>query len=129
MTRYGLNIGIAFQISDDSLDFTADQSRFGKAIGADLKEGKHTLPLIAMLERASRGERDDVQSLLRRGALDAEEIGDIRRLIVKHGGIDYAMERAHAYAQAAKRALCPFHDSEDKETLTLIADFVVGRDC
>ncbi|HYR39678.1 MAG TPA: polyprenyl synthetase family protein, partial [Methylomirabilota bacterium] len=52
LTRYGLDIGIAFQLSDDSLDFVADQGRLGKAIGADLKEGKRTLPLIATLERA-----------------------------------------------------------------------------
>ncbi len=57
LTRYGLEIGIAFQISDDSLDFVADQGRLGKVVGADLKEGKRTLPLIATLERAARALR------------------------------------------------------------------------
>src|SRR5262249_8075644 len=54
LTRYGLDVGVAFQISDDSLDFVADQDRLGKAIGADLREGKRTLPLIAALTRARR---------------------------------------------------------------------------
>ena len=54
LTRYGLDVGVAFQISDDSLDFVADQGRLGKAVGADLREGKRTLPLIAMLKRATR---------------------------------------------------------------------------
>jgi octaprenyl-diphosphate synthase len=129
LTRYGLDIGIAFQISDDSLDFVADQARLGKAIGADLKEGKRTLPLITTLERASAPERERIQALLKSHMLDPDQIEEIRTLVVKHRGIEYALERAHGYAQAAKEALRPFKDSEDKETLALIADFVVDRDC
>ncbi len=129
LTRYGLDIGIAFQISDDSLDFVADQARLGKAIGADLKEGKRTLPLITTLERASAPERERIQALLKSHTLDPDQIEEIRTLVVKHRGIEYALERAHEYAQAAKEALRPFKDSEDKETLALIADFVVDRDC
>ena len=129
LTRYGLYIGIAFQISDDSLDFVADQARLGKAIGADLKEGKRTLPLITTLGRASASERERIQALLKSHTLDPDQIEEIRSLVVKHRGIEYALERAHEYAQAAKEALHPFKDSEDKETLALIADFVVDRDC
>src|SRR5713101_6246233 len=69
LTRYGLDIGVAFQISDDSLDFVANQDRFGKAIGADLREGKRTLPLIAMLERVPTVEAARITSLLKRPAL------------------------------------------------------------
>ena len=127
-TRYGLDIGIAFQISDDSLDFVADQARLGKAVGADLKEGKRTLPLIATFERAGPADRDRIQALLRQPALSPDEIEEIRRLVVKHAGVEYALERAHQYAQSAKDALRPFPDSEDKETLVLVADFVVDRD-
>jgi octaprenyl-diphosphate synthase len=128
LTRYGLDIGIAFQISDDSLDFVADQARLGKAIGADLKEGKRTLPLLTTLERAVPRERERIQTLLKSHALDPDEIEEIRRLVVKYEGIDYALERAHGYARTAKDALRAFEDSEDKETLVLIADFVVDRD-
>jgi octaprenyl-diphosphate synthase len=129
LTRYGLDIGVAFQMSDDSLDFVADQARLGKAIGADLKEGKRTLPLIITLDRAAPHERERVQMLLKSHALCPDEIEEIRRLVVKYEGVDYALERAHAYAEAAKGALGAFEDSEDKETLALIADFVVDRDC
>ncbi len=128
LTRFGLDIGIAFQISDDSLDFVADQARLGKAVGADLKEGKRTLPLIATLDRAAPAERDRVQFLLRSRALAPQEIEEIRRLVVKYQGVEYALERAHGYAQSAKESLSPFADCEDKETLALVADFVVDRD-
>ena len=128
LTRYGLNIGIAFQISDDSLDFVADQDHLGKAVGADLREGKRTLPLIAMLERATPTEAARIQSLLKRPALDAEEIDEIRRCVVDHAGVEYALARAHQHAQAAKGDLAAFPPSEEREILALIADFVVDRD-
>jgi octaprenyl-diphosphate synthase len=128
LTRYGLDIGIAFQMSDDSLDFVADERRLGKAVAADLREGKRTLPLIAMLERASAAEADRVRGLLRRRALEPAEIDEIRRLVVAHDGVDYARERAHAYARAAKADLKAFPPSEEREVLTLVADFVVDRD-
>jgi octaprenyl-diphosphate synthase len=128
LTRYGLDIGIAFQISDDSLDFVADEARLGKAIGADLREGKRTLPLIATLERAEPAERECIQAVLKRARPEAADIEEIRRLVGRYEGVEYALERAHAYAQTAKDDLKPFADSEDKETLVLIADFVVDRD-
>jgi octaprenyl-diphosphate synthase len=128
LTRYGLDVGVAFQISDDSLDFIADQDRFGKAIGSDLREGKRTLPLIAMLERASSADADRVRTLLRRRTLPADEIEEIRRLVLEHDGVDYALERAHEYAQQAKDDLRPFPPSEEREAFELIADFVVDRD-
>jgi octaprenyl-diphosphate synthase len=128
LTRYGLDIGIAFQISDDALDFTADQARLGKAIGADLREGKRTLPLIAMLERVPTGEAERVRAALRRRTLEAAEIEDIRRLVLEHEGVEYARARAQAFAQAAKADLEAFAPSEERETLALVADFVVDRD-
>jgi octaprenyl-diphosphate synthase len=128
LTRYGLDIGIAFQISDDALDFTADQARLGKAIGADLREGKRTLPLIAMLERVPPAEAERVRAALRRRTLEATEIDHIRHLVLEHDGVDYARARAHAFAQAAKADLEAFEPSDERETLALVADFVVDRD-
>jgi octaprenyl-diphosphate synthase len=128
LTRYGLDIGVAFQISDDSLDFVADQDRLGKAIGADLREGKRTLPLLAMLERATPTEAARVKSLLKRPSLDAEEVEEIRRHVVDHEGVEYALARAHEYARAAKADLEAFAPSEERDTLALVADFVVDRD-
>jgi octaprenyl-diphosphate synthase len=128
LTRYGLALGVAFQISDDALDFSADQDRLGKAIGSDLREGKRTLPLIAMLERAAAAEAEEVRVLLRRRALGASELEEIRRLVIAHDGVEYARARAAEYAQAAKQDLEPFPLSDERETLALIADFVVDRD-
>jgi octaprenyl-diphosphate synthase len=128
LTRYGLALGVAFQISDDALDFSADQDRLGKAIGSDLREGKRTLPLIAMLERAAAAEAEEVRRLLRRRALAAGELEEIRRLVIAHDGVEYARARAAEYAEAAKRDLAPFPPSDERETLVLIADFVVDRD-
>lgn len=128
LTRYGLDIGIAFQISDDSLDFVADQARLGKAVGADLREGKITLPLIAALDRAAGPERDRIQDLLALRAPDPEQVEEIRLAVMKHKGVEYALDRAHVYAQTAKSALQSFPECADRETLALIADFVVDRD-
>ncbi|MGH6689841.1 MAG: polyprenyl synthetase family protein [Gammaproteobacteria bacterium] len=128
LTRYGLALGVAFQISDDALDFSADQDRLGKAIGSDLREGKRTLPLIAMLERLAVAEAEEVRALLRRRALGANELEEIRRLVIAHDGVEYARARAAEYAQAAKQDLEPFPLSDERETLALIADFVVDRD-
>jgi octaprenyl-diphosphate synthase len=119
---------VAFQISDDSLDFVADQDRLGKAIGADLREGKRTLPLIAMLERARPSEGERVREMLRHRALGPAEVEEIRRLVLEHDGVDYARERAHAYARAAKVDLEAFAPSEERDVLALVADFVVDRD-
>jgi octaprenyl-diphosphate synthase len=128
MTRYGLHVGIAFQISDDALDFVADEARFGKAIGADLKEGKRTLPLIAALGRAAPGEQERIQGVLRRRAPRGDELEDVRRLVVNYEGVDYALQRAHTYAESAKEDLRAFSPSEEREILSLVADFVVDRD-
>jgi octaprenyl-diphosphate synthase len=128
LTRYGLHVGVAFQISDDALDLVADQTRLGKVIGADLREGKRTLPLIATLERAPRDQRERVWTLLRRPSLSPGEIEEIRVLVVEHAGVEYALGRAHEYAQAAKQDLEAFPPSEEREILALIADFVVDRD-
>ena len=128
LTRYGLDIGVAFQISDDSLDFVADQDRLGKAIGADLREGKRTLPLISMLERAKPAQADRVRDMLHEQTLGPAEIDEIRRLVLEYDGVDYARRRAHAYARDAKRDLEAFPPSEERDVLSLVADFVVDRD-
>jgi octaprenyl-diphosphate synthase len=128
LTSYGLDIGVAFQISDDSLDFVADQDRLGKVIGADLREGKRTLPLIAMLERAKPAQAERVRDMLHEHTLGPAEIDEIRRLVLEYEGVDYARTRAHTYARAAKRDLEAFPPSEERDVLSLVADFVVDRD-
>jgi len=108
--------------------FYANQDRLGKAIGADLREGKRTLPLIAMLARVKPAESERVKSLLKRHDLGPEEIDEVRRYVVEHEGVEYALAQAHEYARSAKAALTAFAPSEERETLALVADFVVDRD-
>lgn len=128
LTRYGLEVGVAFQIMDDALDFVADQTRFGKASGTDLREGKRTLPLIATLDRSRGPDRERIQSILRRRQLDDDEVEEIRGLVVTYDGVGYALERAREYARSAKEHLAIFPDGEEKDTLALIADYVIDRD-
>jgi octaprenyl-diphosphate synthase len=128
LTRYGLDIGVAFQISDDALDFVADQDRLGKAIGSDLREGKRTLPLIATLERAEPAETDRIRALLEQRVLGPPEVEEIRQLVLAYDGVGYARGRAAEYRLAARAALEAFAPSEEREVLAIVADFVVERD-
>ncbi len=128
LARFGLNLGIAFQIRDDTLDYIADEARLGKAIGADLREGKRTLPLIVTLQRAAGTELQRVHALLKAGHPGTAELEEIRHLVVRHRGVEYAQERARGYARAASGSLRGFAVSESRETLELIADFAVERD-
>ncbi|MBI3454466.1 MAG: polyprenyl synthetase family protein [Candidatus Rokubacteria bacterium] len=132
---YGERLGIAFQIIDDSLDFDADEARLGKAIGADLREGKCTLPLIAMLERATVEERARIlQALGRPGSAQRErvpaerDVAEVHRLVKMYDGVGYAVGRAAAYAAEATAQLARFSPCEEREVLSLIADYVIHRD-
>src|SRR5439155_1220052 len=84
--------------------------------------------VMETLARATASEAERVRQLLRRRTLPPDEIEEIRQLVIQHDGVDYALARAHAYAQAAKQDLEVFSPSEERETLGLIADFVVDRD-
>jgi octaprenyl-diphosphate synthase len=135
LAAFGEHLGIAFQIIDDSLDFDADEARLGKAIGADLREGKRTLPLIATLERAQPEERTQILEALRRpalaepdAALDERDVVEVIRLVKRYDGVGYAVARAGTYAAQATAGLGRFPASEEREVLGLIAEYVVQRD-
>jgi octaprenyl-diphosphate synthase len=132
---FGEHLGIAFQIIDDSLDFDADEARLGKAIGTDLREGKRTLPLIATLERATVAEHGRILEILSWAGLSAgdggpaeRDVAEIHRLVRRYDGVAYAVGRAAAYAAHATAQLAAFPLSEEREVLTLIADYVIHRD-
>ena len=129
LTRYGLDIGIAFQISDDALDFDADQDRLGKAIGADLREGKRTLPLIAMLERVPPGRG--------RAGAGAAAPPHPRAPPRSRTSAGWCWRPRGSSTRGPARRPLPgrprrtwrlFAPSEERETLSLVADFVVDRD-
>lgn len=105
MARYGREMGMAFQIVDDLLDYTADESVIGKPSGLDLREHKVTLPLIAVLPALNAEERGVVEGLFENPEPGDAEIARVVELVRRHGGLDYAREKALAYAENAAAAL------------------------
>jgi octaprenyl-diphosphate synthase len=128
LATYGERIGIAFQIIDDSLDFAADPTRLGKAIGHDLLEGKRTLPLIVTLDRATVEERTRILDVLGRPGLQETDAAEVHRLVKVYDGVGYAVGRASAYAAAGVAALDRVPSSEARQLLGLIAEYVIHRD-
>ena len=125
--EYGKNLGIAFQLADDVLDYVSDESEFGKLRGTDLKEGKLTLPLLAALRHASGGERQIIKDALIAGTMEEARLKEVTSILLKHGGIDYTLNLAHSFVEKAITALAPFKPSIEKESLTTLARFVTER--
>ncbi len=105
MRRYGEALGMAFQIADDLLDYTEAESVTGKPSGLDLREHKVTLPLIAALPRLGAEERREVESLFREAAPDDAQVARVVQLVERGGGLEYARDRAAAFAAEAEAAL------------------------
>lgn len=127
LKNYGLNLGIAFQLIDDALDFSAKQATLGKAVGDDFRDGKITLPIILAVARGD----DDERAFWRRTLEDDEQNdGDLEHAIAlmeRHGCLDDTVERARQYGDKARKSLDIFPDGEVKRTLLQIIDFCVER--
>lgn len=126
LRSYGENLGIAFQIRDDILDYTGSASALGKPVGGDLKEKRFTLPLIHAFAKAPSSERKDVLRRLKRG-VKRKDIDDIIGFVEKHGGIAYAVKTSEDFRDRAVAQLDVLPDSEAKRALLQLADFVVSR--
>lgn len=125
--NFGMKIGTAFQLTDDTLDYVAEEEEFGKAIGMDLKEGKITLPLIRALKNCSDKEKELIKSAVLN---DKQESGDIKKilgLIQKYKGIEYSLAKAAALISDAKTILGAFPDSPARRCLLAVSDFVMER--
>jgi octaprenyl-diphosphate synthase len=105
LARYGLWLGMAFQVADDLLDYTADSEVIGKPSGLDLREHKVTLPLIAALRGISVAERREVDELFANPEPRDQQIERVVRIVDEAGGLEYAARRADEYASAAAEAL------------------------
>jgi len=127
LTQYGYKIGMAFQITDDTLDYMADQEDFGKSIGKDLEEGKMTLPLIYTLAGCTQSERNMVKTAIEKKALTPDAVRAIFDLIRKSGGIDYSLKRAEQFVREAKNGLKVFAERPEKEYLATVADYILSR--
>jgi octaprenyl-diphosphate synthase len=127
LAAYGMRIGKAFQLTDDTLDYVASEKEFGKAIGMDLKEGKITLPLIHALRQCPESEKNRVKDILGRQGSQEGDVQEILSLIHKYGGIDYALNRAKELIAEGRTLMEPFRDSEAKRSMLAIADFILER--
>lgn len=127
LCRYGERLGMAFQVADDILDYTGSSSVTGKPSGADLKEHKVTLPLIAALPLLSRSARATVEHLFAAETPDDEQIGEVVALVAEHGGIDAARRRGEQFAQEAEEALHSLPPSQARQALTDAIVYVMDR--
>lgn len=126
--EFGWNLGMAFQLVDDILDFTSRESVLGKPVGNDLREGKVTLPLIYALEGATEAERVAVASVLRTNSYDESPFGEILRMVTERGGIDRARARANEFTAKARTLLEVFPESPAQRALLAATDLVADRD-
>jgi len=127
LAAFGMDLGIAFQLMDDALDYVADEAEFGKAQGHDLEEGKMTLPLIHALRQCSAVERGRVAEIVEEEPLTDGGLQYVLDLISRYGGIEYTRERAAQLVAGAKQRLKLFADSRDRVALEAVADYVVNR--
>jgi octaprenyl-diphosphate synthase len=117
LARYGERLGMAFQVADDLLDYTSDESVTGKPCGLDLREHKVTLPLIAALRTMSPHERREVDALFDTPVPHDEQIARVIEIVSDRGGLDYARRRGDEYAREAEMALAGLPDSPARAAL------------
>jgi octaprenyl-diphosphate synthase len=127
LREYGMNLGMAFQLIDDLLDFTASDEVLGKAAGVDLLEGKVTLPLILLFEKDSSMRRA-VQTVMREGNYREIARATLLRAVERTGALERARERAYEYAEAARSALDALPRSEYADALRSIPTYIIERD-
>ena len=126
--EFAWNVGIAFQLVDDVLDFTSHEKVLGKPVGSDLREGKITLPLIYALENASEEERSHVDCVLKNANYDGVPFSKILHMIDRRGGFERVHERAQAFTDKARSIISEFPDSPYHRALAAVTDLVTDRD-
>ncbi len=126
--RFGMGIGMAFQIIDDTLDFVGRQKRVGKPVMSDLREGKLTLPVLICLEKSSAAEKKKIKTMILRKVKTAADFKFLSLLLKKTDAIRLSVARAQEWVEEAKGAIGPLKDGRDKNDLIKFADFLIGRD-
>ncbi|QHN03102.1 polyprenyl synthetase family protein [Granulicella sp. WH15] len=126
--EYGRNLGLAFQIIDDVLDLTASEEVLGKPVASDLREGKATLAVIHALERGTGADREAIRTVLADRSFARISHPEILEILQRHGSIDYAVDTACAYAEAARLSLADLPATDAKRALLWVPGFVTSRD-
>lgn len=127
LADYAWNLGMAFQLIDDVLDFTAQETVLGKPVGSDLREGKVTLPLIYALEASTPGERSLIEAVLRERSYESAPFRLVLDLVCRQNGLGKAKERAMSFADKARGILNEFPDSPYQRALGAVTDLVTER--
>lgn len=127
LSEFGMQLGIAFQLMDDVLDYAANQAEFGKSIGHDLEEGKITLPLIHTLQLCTADERERIGEIVTAEELSDDDFQFVFDAVHRYGGIEFTVSRAREYINRAKQALESFSPSPVKSALVELSDYVVTR--
>lgn len=128
LRRFGYDVGVAFQLADDILDYVSEESRFGKPKGGDLREGKLTFPLIVALRSADEKESKVIKDAMRAGHISTEQLKAVLDIIHRYDGMEETRALAREYVAKAKKHLEPFKPSLEKESLLGLADYLVERD-
>lgn len=127
LASFGMDLGIAFQLMDDTLDYIATEEEFGKSIGHDLEEGKITLPLIHTLRQCSDSERNLIAAVIEKDEMSLEEFRDVSGLVKRYGGIDFTVAMAQRYIEGCAEHLSAFAAGPVREALVDLARYVVTR--
>ena len=127
LSQFGKNIGMAFQITDDTLDYTGQEQEFGKSIGKDLEEGKITLPLIFAIKQSTEEEKDKIKKIIIRKKGSQKAAREILRLIKKYNGIDYSLLCAEKFIRDAQTQLNVFPECLEKDQLNAVAGYILSR--
>ncbi len=127
LAAYGESLGVAFQLIDDALDYSAQQALLGKSVGDDFREGKVTLPVLVAFARGDETERAFWRRTLERLEQEPGDLDHARALLERHGAIAATIRRAEEYGAAARRALAPFPASRYRQALLDIVSFCIAR--
>lgn len=127
MAEFGMDLGVAFQLMDDILDYVATEEEFGKSIGHDLEEGKITLPLIKTLSQCSSDERSVITKVIEQDEMSIDEFRTVSTLVNNYGGIDYTIDKARYYIDRCKKHLEQFGASPVQSALIQLSEYVVTR--
>ncbi len=125
MQRFGLLVGLTFQIVDDILDVVGREEQTGKTLGSDVRLGKLTLPMIHLLQQASNGDREGLLAALKGGTMDR---GTLAAVLQQHGSLDYARQRARQHVAEAVECLGCLGDSPARGELETMARFIIDRE-
>jgi octaprenyl-diphosphate synthase len=127
LRSYGRNLGIAFQLVDDALDYSGEQATLGKSVGDDFREGKLTLPVVLCYRRGNEGERGFWRRTMQDGKIDDGDLDQAMAYMLEHNSLSDTMERARHYGAIARDAMAIFPDSEAKSALLGAIEFSVDR--